>query len=83
MPYVEPWICNKRRGEEVISSKFTEIKPGWKLEERADDTFFMLHDRRIARRQNGRWISLVHGYKVTESDDGSSITVEYNGASVH
>ena len=67
----------------MVSSKLTEIKPGWKLEERANDIFFVLLDRRIARRQNGRWISLVHGYKVTDFDGGSSIMVEYNGASVH
>ena len=32
----------------MVSSKLTEIKPGWKLEERANDIFFVLLDRRIA-----------------------------------
>ena len=62
---------------------FTDIKPGWKLEEADGAMFFVLHDRRIARRQDGRWISLVHGYKVFSTDGGESISVEYNGASVH
>ncbi len=48
-----------------------------------EDCFVTIEGLRIAKRRNGEWVSLESGWSVSSPPDHSTISVQYNGETVH
>jgi hypothetical protein len=63
----ETFVCRGEPGDEL------EITQGYD----GSEFYTEIHGKRIAVRRDGKWVSLVPGWKVTTSPDYEEITVSY------